>query len=144
FGRWTGYEILILLITVTFLLTLANVILRFISAEDLLPFGLFQEEVLDTPFFTFPIYLLTFTLAPVMEEVVFRGILLNKWGEKMSWKWAILLSSFLFAFLHFKLFLPQFLLGILYSIIYLKTGRLTVSILWHALHNFLLGLLMLI
>lgn len=84
---------------------------------------------------------ISFTLGPIIEELFFRAYLLNKWGSKLGAGKAIILSSLLFALLHFNLilFLPYFLVGVFYSIAYLKTKKLIVPIILHAVSNFISG-----
>ena len=76
-------------------------------------------------------------LAPVMEEFLFRRIVLCSLARKMSgWK-ALLLSSLMFAAAHFNLWqaLPAFILGCLLGWICLRTGNWWASVLLHALNN---------
>lgn len=84
-------------------------------------------------------------LAPVMEEFIFRGIILNKWADKRSNTRALVLSSLLFGLLHINtLIVPQFIGGLLYGLVYLKTKRLIYPIFMHMLYNALPHLLLLI
>lgn len=76
-------------------------------------------------------------LAPVMEEFLFRRIVLCSLARRMSgWK-ALLLSSLMFAAAHFNLWqaLPAFILGCLLGWICLRTGNWWASVLLHALNN---------
>lgn len=78
-------------------------------------------------------------LAPVMEEFLFRRIVLCSLARKMSgWK-ALLLSSLMFAAAHFNLWqaLPAFILGCLLGWICLRTGNWWASVLLHAFNNIL-------
>ncbi len=75
-------------------------------------------------------------LAPLLEEVFFRGIVLQKWGIKWGLKAGILSSSLFFALYHFRFdIISLFIAGILWSILYLKTRNLMNSILCHSLYN---------
>ena len=85
---------------------------------------------------------LTVVIAPIMEELIFRKLLLdrvNPIGEGIS----ILLSGVLFGALHGNLqqFFYATLLGMLLAFIYLKTGKIIYPILFHMLVNFLCGVL---
>lgn len=76
-------------------------------------------------------------LAPVMEEFLFRRIVLCSLARKMGgWK-ALLLSSLMFAAAHFNLWqaLPAFILGCLLGWVCLRTGNWWASVLLHALNN---------
>ena len=74
---------------------------------------------------------------PFTEEILFRGFLQPALREAVgAWK-AILLSAFLFAFVHlnFYVFLQIFLLGLILAYLFEKTGTLLSPIFVHMLHN---------
>jgi hypothetical protein len=73
-------------------------------------------------------------LAPVAEELLFRGILLNRWTRKWSAGPAVLLSTLLFALLH-PVPLGAFGVGLALAALYLKTRSLLLPIVVHAAHN---------
>ncbi|WP_425804004.1 CPBP family intramembrane glutamic endopeptidase [Desulfitobacterium sp. Sab5] len=75
-------------------------------------------------------------LAPVFEEIFFRGILLHRLSEKFnSIRIGIFLSSVLFGILHLWGFFGAFIFGVFTSVIYIKTKKLLVPILYHSLYN---------
>ncbi|MBD2730094.1 CPBP family intramembrane metalloprotease [Nostoc sp. FACHB-892] len=75
-------------------------------------------------------------LAPLIEEFIFRGIILQKWAIKWGVKAGILTSSLLFAIIHFRFdIIPLFLTSIILSILYFKTRSLITSILFHFFYN---------
>ena len=75
--------------------------------------------------------------APVIEEILFRGVIFGgltaRWGV---WPAAIV-SGFAFAVIHFSLtaFVPLFLLALVLSYLYVRTGSLWIPIAFHALFN---------
>lgn len=73
-------------------------------------------------------------MAPVVEEIVFRGVLLNRFMLKWSVKTSVIVSSLLFGILHFDL-IGAFMFGAVMSMLYLKTKNLLVPVLCHALNN---------
>jgi len=76
--------------------------------------------------------------APVVEEILCRGIVLNRLLLWMP-KWvAILVSSALFGLMHLNMpqGLPAFLIGIVFSLLYLRYRNLWVPIIAHAAYNF--------
>ncbi|MBL1293802.1 MAG: CPBP family intramembrane metalloprotease [Thiotrichales bacterium] len=73
-------------------------------------------------------------LAPVVEELAFRGILLHRWTEKWGVMKAILLSSLLFGIMHPDP-LGAMAFGVAMSILYLQTQTLWVPMICHALNN---------
>ncbi|MGH4052544.1 MAG: lysostaphin resistance A-like protein [Clostridium sp.] len=76
-------------------------------------------------------------IAPIYEEVIFRGILLKGMSRKMNPKLAIIVSALFFAVLHLNI--PQginaFLLGLVIGAIYLSTGSIYLSIFAHFVNN---------
>lgn len=85
----------------------------------------------------------TVILAPVTEEFIFRGLILNKWAETSSNTRALILSSLLFGIVHFgSLIIPQFIGGLLYGIVYIKTKKLIYPILMHVINNLIPVLLL--
>ncbi|MCK7558856.1 CPBP family glutamic-type intramembrane protease [Chitinophaga sedimenti] len=77
-------------------------------------------------------------LLPVLEEVLFRGIVLNGLVKKHPPAYALLQSSLIYAVatLNPAYMLPKFLLGLLCGLFYLRTHRgLYASILIHLVYN---------
>lgn len=77
-------------------------------------------------------------LAPILEEILFRGILLRGLLQKgISPIFAIFLSSFLFGLAHLNpwQFLGAGLLGAVFGFVYYRTKALWICILLHALNN---------
>lgn len=77
-------------------------------------------------------------LAPVIEELVFRKLICDRLlplGEG----YAVVLSAAVFALIHGNLFqfFYAFLTGMLFSYVYIKTGRVRYTISIHVLINFL-------
>ena len=81
-------------------------------------------------------------VAPVVEEFVFRGLLLTRWSRKWGITRGILASSLLFGLAHGNL-LGMVFFAIVMSILYIETQSLVVPMCAHALNNgiaWLLGL----
>lgn len=81
-------------------------------------------------------------LAPVIEELVFRKLICDRLlplGEG----YAVFLSAAIFGLVHGNLFqfFYAFLTGILFSYIYIKTGRVRYTVVIHMIINFLGGVL---
>ncbi|MCF6159202.1 MAG: CPBP family intramembrane metalloprotease [wastewater metagenome] len=76
-------------------------------------------------------------LAPVMEEILFRGFLLPALKNTFGSRYAIVISAFLFAGIHMDMFaiLQIFILGLLLGYVYEKTQTLAAPIIIHVLHN---------
>ncbi|HEY7333028.1 MAG TPA: type II CAAX endopeptidase family protein [Candidatus Limnocylindria bacterium] len=85
-------------------------------------------------------------VAPIAEELFFRGVVLNAWLREYGPRVAILGSGLLFAMIHASLFLflPIAALGIALALLYRATGSLPATIALHAGFNgitVLIGLL---
>ncbi|MCC8028468.1 MAG: CPBP family intramembrane metalloprotease [Lachnospiraceae bacterium] len=86
------------------------------------------------------IFLFTVILAPILEELIFRKLLIDRavvFGDRT----AILLSALLFGLAHgnfYQLFYA-FGLGCLFGYIYIRTGKIAYTISFHMAVNFLGG-----
>lgn len=76
-------------------------------------------------------------LAPIAEEVFFRGVVFNAWLREGGRRWAFVGSSILFAIIHISVvaLVPIFLLGLALAWIYQRTGNLLAPIAMHATVN---------
>lgn len=73
-------------------------------------------------------------VAPITEEFLFRGIILNRWIKKWGLVQGLITSSLLFGFLHINpIGLSMF--GLIMGLLYLQTKELWTPILCHALNN---------
>jgi len=82
--------------------------------------------------------ILTVTLvAPVLEEILFRGQILRAVKGKYGSFWALIISSFLFGLIHGipPQMVNAFFLGLILGYIYIKTGSLFSVIIMHAVNN---------
>ena len=74
-------------------------------------------------------------LAPVVEELVFRGFLFRAWQAAWGWVAAALASSLVFGLFH-GLVVPQMLGGLVFVAAMRRTGSIRTNIYTHALFNF--------
>ncbi|WFD10982.1 CPBP family intramembrane glutamic endopeptidase [Tepidibacter hydrothermalis] len=76
-------------------------------------------------------------VAPIYEEIIYRGIILKGLSKKYNDKVAIIVSALLFAIMHMNLQqgINAFLLGIVMGYLYTKTKSLYVSIFAHFINN---------
>jgi membrane protease YdiL (CAAX protease family) len=72
--------------------------------------------------------------APVVEEFIFRGLLLTRWTMKWGAPRAILLSSVIFGVLH-KEFLGHMFFGFVMASLYIESKSLFLPMLIHAANN---------
>lgn len=101
----------------------------------------YVEYIINKKSFSTPLEMALFivsviVLAPLLEEVLCRGIILQKWGIKWGIKVGVITSSLFFALLHFRYdIITLFILGVILAILYLKTHNLISSILCHCFYN---------
>ncbi|TAN36993.1 MAG: CPBP family intramembrane metalloprotease [Verrucomicrobia bacterium] len=76
-------------------------------------------------------------VAPFFEELLFRGMLLPVVAKRIGVGWAIMLVSVVFALVHLHVpsFLPLFVVAVAFSLAYLYSGNLLVSVVMHGLFN---------
>jgi membrane protease YdiL (CAAX protease family) len=73
-------------------------------------------------------------VAPVVEEVIFRGIMIERLGAKYNYGWAVIISSVIFGILHSNP-VGAFISGVILSLVYLKTKTLKGPIVIHIANN---------
>ncbi|WP_218081747.1 CPBP family intramembrane glutamic endopeptidase [Anthocerotibacter panamensis] len=76
-------------------------------------------------------------LAPISEELLFRGLLFSGFTTVMSAPWAMVASGFIFGAIHQSAaeFLPLSVLGIVLAYSYYRTRNLAVPLLLHICFN---------
>ncbi len=78
----------------------------------------------------------TVFISPVVEELIFRGVFINRLKLVVPTVYAILISSMIFASLHsFGSIFSAFIFAVCVSILYLKTENIFVAIFAHFLNN---------
>ena len=89
------------------------------------------------------VVLLLVVVAPIFEEIVFRGIFMTRWVVKWGYKRGIILSSLLFGVLHPGIIGPS-VMGLILCCLYNRTKSLWVSVLFHVINNLIVVTLVLI
>lgn len=76
-------------------------------------------------------------VAPIVEEVIFRGLILSRLRKAVPLVWAVVISSVLFGIAHGQIvwIIYAFVLGVILSAVTVKTESLTASILLHMAFN---------
>jgi membrane protease YdiL (CAAX protease family) len=110
-----------------------------------------QQEVVNAALKTPPVIaiLAVGLLAPIAEELFFRGITFNAWEREYGTRWAVIGSAVLFALVHIPggtwIVIPIiFLLGLILALAYARTRSLGTTIGIHAMFNLTSLLLLLI
>ena len=74
--------------------------------------------------------------APVMEEIIYRGIFFQKLTITQNFRKALTISASFFAIMHFRYDVISLLIGgVLYVLLYLKTKQLIIPIISHFFYN---------
>ena len=132
--------LLIVLANVCFsygMLYLSNVIIHVIPANSFLSF-LVPLKSIHWKFVGILSFISIILVSPIAEELIFRGIFLNKLRLIVPTAFAILISSLLFASLHsFGSIFSAFIFAVCMAILYLKSENILVPILGHFLNNFI-------
>ena len=79
----------------------------------------------------------TVIMAPLMEELMIRGLTLNKLLSGTTVKKSIIVSSIIFGIIHLNILqgLNAFVLGVVLALVYVKTRSLILCMLCHAANN---------
>lgn len=85
--------------------------------------------------------IITCLLAPICEEILFRGFLFEKLQGAYSMKKAIIITSLVFGFMHGLSGIAPAIVSVVLCIIYKKYHSLIPCIVIHSIHNFLVTLL---
>ncbi len=124
----------------TIKLILSVVILNIFLSYGMLYFsnfvlGIVQSKNIFNSFLTGGL-IATIIVSPISEELIFRGVFLNRLQLVLPTTFAVLISSLLFASLHsFGSIFAAFVFGVCVAILYLKTENIFVPILAHFLNN---------
>ena len=81
--------------------------------------------------------IITMIVAPLTEEVFFRGFVLQGLGNKFNPVLAALLTAGIFAMFHiqFGSFIPLFIIGLVLSVLFIHTKNLWACIWFHLINN---------
>jgi hypothetical protein len=76
-------------------------------------------------------------VAPVVEELFFRGFVFAGLRERYGWRRAALLSAGLFAVIHLQplAVIPIFVLGTVFAYLYHRSGSIWPAVIMHVLTN---------
>lgn len=81
--------------------------------------------------------LLSAIVAPVSEEVIYRGIIFNSVKKGFPVWFAYIVSAFIFAFMHGTVvhMIIGFVCGVLFAVVYQYTKSLRIAVLMHMCYN---------
>lgn len=94
------------------------------------------DLILEQPF-SWAFVLGGIILAPVVEEVFFRGFIFTGLRQRYKWYIAASISSLLFALMHLQItgFIPLFFMGFLLAFLYHRSDSIWLPILCHCVMN---------
>jgi membrane protease YdiL (CAAX protease family) len=95
-----------------------------------------QSETPFAPILNYIEFIVAVIIAPIVEEILFRGVMLHRFTIKWGVKWAILASSIIFALFHADI-IGAFIFAIVMCILYIKTASILVPIVAHIINNLL-------
>jgi len=102
-----------------------------------------MKDIIKFDYSTLYLCFVIVVLAPVFEELLFRGFLFKGLRESKAGKWgAIIITSVIFAIIHIINVVPILILGLLFGLAREKTGTVYVPITMHVLNNFVALLLL--
>jgi membrane protease YdiL (CAAX protease family) len=83
-------------------------------------------------------FILTVVIAPIVEELYFRGLVLPAFTKKYGWVAGVLISSGVFAILHLQpnVIIYTFVLGLVLSFFYIRLKSIIPGIIFHMINNF--------
>lgn len=80
---------------------------------------------------------ITVIIAPLVEELFFRGFVLQTLVKKISPFWGIVLTGLIFASVHFEFqsIMPLLILSLVLNVLYIKTNSIWPGIIFHIFNN---------
>lgn len=118
------------------LLYLANYILIIFPALKSLIDYKFSSLFLNNSLMAVGGFISTVFISPISEELIFRGVLLNKIKIIVPTVGSVVIVSLLFASMHpFGSIISAFVFGVCMAVLYLKTDNILVPIFAHFLNN---------
>lgn len=91
-------------------------------------------------------FIIAVIIAPLVEEIFFRGFVLQTLAKKISPFWGIILTGLIFASVHFEFqsIMPLLILSLVLNVLYIKTKSIWPGIIFHIFNNSVAFLIMLL
>ena len=95
------------------------------------------SKIFDSDYGIYGAILKVVIMAPIIEEMIFRGVIMHGLMRNYSRTTAVFVSALMFALFHLNpwQFPATFILGILLGILMVRTGNLLLCIIGHAINN---------
>jgi len=100
-----------------------------------------QQPVLEVfgknPFGIIIASFIALIIAPFTEEIFFRGFMLQTISKNISPTWGVILTTMIFAAVHFEFqsIMPLLILSLVLNILFIKTKSLWTGIVFHVMNN---------
>lgn len=131
---------LLTVVAPTMLFTLGAAYVVYVPLSYLAP-ELVRRLLLEQTFFrpttvagAIALFVIATVAAPLLEETVFRGLLLQRWARRWGTARGVVASSALFALGHGE-WLGHFVMGAVLALLFLRTRTLWTPITAHAINN---------
>lgn len=98
---------------------------------------LLSQEMADS---RFNLFILIVILAPIIEEIIFRGLIFSRLSVKWDNRWAVIGTSVIFGVLHLDP-VGAFVFSVVSCLLYMQTRTLIVPIVLHAMNNLIAWIL---
>ena len=103
--------------------------------EERLTEQLLNVETVAPELYRYLMLFVVLVFAPITEEFVFRGVLLQRWAVRWNLPVGVIMSSVLFGMLHINNPMGLTMFGVIMALLYIRTRSLWVPIIAHALNN---------
>ncbi|MEH6942991.1 CPBP family intramembrane glutamic endopeptidase [Bacillus sp. JJ722] len=116
----------------------------------------FQVYIVNDQSFNFNLslssYLNGILLVGITEEIVFRGLILQEINKRLAFWKANIITALLFLIVHYAIWIYEgvffdlwshiyvFLVGLIFGIVYKKTGSFWSVVILHSFHNFFVSI----
>lgn len=96
-------------------------------------------QIANSRYHIFTVFLSSVILAPLFEELFFRGLIFNQLSKNLSVWLSALISALFFAGIHWSWpeFISLFLAGMIYAYLLRRSNSLLTPLIAHTIHNFI-------
>lgn len=138
----TGKTVLWVFISYVFFLGLSLFIITMFFNFGIEAFGFQSQRSIfeifgSDPFGLTIAVIIAIGIAPFVEEIFFRGFMLQTLVKKIGVTWGIILTTLIFAAIHFEFqsMMPLLILSLILSVLYVRTESIWPGIIFHMFNN---------
>lgn len=144
FPIWTTIKYVLAYPFVYFTVVIIGV-LTIISIAQALGYELTPDDIAPAKEkgFNWALFIIAVFIAPTVEEILFRGILLQAFARKYGWLKGSIFSSGIFSLIHGPVAPLVMIFSLYISRMYYKTGSIIPGIILHTINNTAVSLLVL-